>query len=345
MTCEIILVRFIFRNRSHRAAHGDHMRNLQTDVTFSHRKDSKSAFTLVELLVVIGIIALLISVLLPALQRARESAQRTACAAKLHTIMLAAQLHRADHKDFYPLVGLVPGIVPQSLDDTYATHYDYFSNQMVSINSTFFPMKLAPITDSLATEMSFKSQLSEPTNTAGVNQMYDHLGFMRNFFCPAQANDFGELAAQASPQNSQLYWSYTSGSTGAENGQNYAEPQSYVYNEAILGWYDQFGRLKGRASQIRQPGLTMFAADGLFGRANAEAPGLAMYMLYNLTSKPPITMSDALNGTSSSNIAGDSVCFDKRRHQGKINVAFCDGHVETRNITSGDLSKIFLLAP
>jgi type II secretory pathway pseudopilin PulG len=55
-------------------------------------------------LVVIGIIALLISILLPSLNKARESAKRVACASLLRQIGLAARSYAADNKDLLPIV-------------------------------------------------------------------------------------------------------------------------------------------------------------------------------------------------------------------------------------------------
>ena len=58
----------------------------------------RRAFTLVELLVVIGIIALLIAILMPALARAKEAANRTKCASNLRQLTMAAMLYAADDK-------------------------------------------------------------------------------------------------------------------------------------------------------------------------------------------------------------------------------------------------------
>ena len=66
----------------------------------------RRGFTLVELLVVIGVVALLLALLLPALAKARRSAQRLACASNLRQIGAAFIAYAHNHRGYLPAPAL-----------------------------------------------------------------------------------------------------------------------------------------------------------------------------------------------------------------------------------------------
>src|SRR3954468_13910499 len=73
----------------------------------------KHGFTLVELLVVVGIIAILIAILLPALSKAREQSIRTQCASNLRSWGQAYQQYANNNRGNFPYNGpAIPVVCP-----------------------------------------------------------------------------------------------------------------------------------------------------------------------------------------------------------------------------------------
>jgi prepilin-type N-terminal cleavage/methylation domain-containing protein/prepilin-type processing-associated H-X9-DG protein len=85
---------------------------------------NKKAFTLIELLVVIAIIALLLAIILPALNKTKESARRIVCRSNLKTIGLSLKIYAEENN----------GELPLNHDGSWAWDVSFFTTDLVMEN-------------------------------------------------------------------------------------------------------------------------------------------------------------------------------------------------------------------
>ena len=87
----------------------------------SERPRRKPGFTLIELLVVISIIAILVSILLPALAKARELANRAVCMANVRGVIQAMVTYSQSNNGVFPIHAMAPGGVQNMFNAPIAT--------------------------------------------------------------------------------------------------------------------------------------------------------------------------------------------------------------------------------
>jgi len=286
-------------------------------------KGKRNGFTLVELLVVIGIVALLISVLLPALAAARRAAQQIKCAANLRSIGQYVNLFSNEHRGYFQLggslfpdAGTVPS-TPVNLSDGTQQRYAYFDNGGGDFLPTAIPAALSPY---ISRQVRGDSWQHVDTDIQAAGPLQDA------FLCPADENT---IQRNYNPTQ----WIYSSFTGNSLNGWT-----SYGFNAEIVGWADinqpggwvyQHSRLRGRLIAVPHPSDTMLFCDVV-----GTAPEI--YVL-----GAPQSLADVYTGGTYGS-CGRGI-FDGMRHHGNMNILYVDGHVDSQPILN--TGQTFTTAP
>jgi prepilin-type N-terminal cleavage/methylation domain-containing protein/prepilin-type processing-associated H-X9-DG protein len=282
----------------------------------------KKGFTLVELLVVIGIIALLIGILLPVLSKAREAANAVACSANLHQWGLAIAIYTQTNSGYIPAEGASYGNSSSSPLGLWNDPSIWFNALPPLINRnmpSYYDMQQAAIN--------------------GVNPL-PGAGSHSVFVCPSASPANDGTASHAS-NGYFIMWGLPPGAQPTDAPVSGLTYWCYIYNAGISdainnNWgdayqsVDAYGVVHLKLSRINPPSLV---------------PILMEHMMTVGETSPPSFTYSTLNKSKSEASSAAGYCLLSARHRKGGNLLFLDGHVgwesRVQSITKQYNSPIF----
>ena len=318
-------------------------------IIFRRQSPSQHGFTLVELLVVIGIIALLISILLPALGKARHAANTLVSLSNLHSIMQSVHVYASQNNGYFP------GGVHTSarfLEGNSGLSYDD-SNCPSVVQSWDWQ---SPIADAMGHDFNHGPSASDRL------ERYHNLINYKAFQCPENQFLAGPyLGSVIKPQveimNSYVtaaIFHYKSGAGGPTPGSRAGVEISATFNQVPTGYSPQISAVGPAARKI-------FIADGArYSSLGALAPDVDLSYkagyggaYADVGSFSKFTASwgrGAIPGNGTGFIPFDlrNYAFrhgsDGTRNSGayRFNAAFFDGHAETMDDLTGSNPELWM---